>query len=168
VFYRLLIRIVEDPKSGRDKIANLAVKAAHDFLDAYEKNGVKGVPVKSYNGKALNLTGDGTLDKENIKHIQLAVIQSVNNISDAVTNASTPLPVFYKKVWDYLPNLSDPVTAGIINDAIATFTNPASDQLIKKAVSLIEAQLPMLLDELLAGGYIQCKNNKSARKVSEC
>ena len=169
VFYRILKKVMEDTAhGGTQKIANLAVKAVHDFLNNYQAGGVKGVPVTNNKGNSWNLTGDGTLNLDNIKVIQLAVKQSVENLEDSVRNASTPVSTFYQKVWDYVPNLSNSTTSKIVNDAIATFTNPSSNALITKAVSLIGSELDTLLDQLLAGNLIQCKKKSSARTVAEC
>ncbi len=169
VFYRILVRIMEDTAhNGSSKIANLAVKAIHDYLNSYQVGGVKGVPVKNKKGNSWNLTGDGTLNLDNIKIIQLAVKQSVLNIEDSVSNSATPLSSFYQKVWDYVPDLSDPVTSKIVNDAISIYTNPSSDALVKKAVTLIEGELDTLLNELLNAKLIQCRKKSSARTVAEC
>jgi len=168
VFYRILIKVMEDKAKGTQKIANLAVKAVHDFLNEY--NG--GVPVKNNKGNSWGLAGDGTvqMDKklDNVKIIQLAVKQSVENIEDSVRNASTPLSVFYQKVWDYVPNLNDPATSRIVNTTIDTYTNPNSGALIDKAVSLIKGELNTLLDELISGGYIRCIKKHDAKSVKDC
>ncbi len=169
VFYRILKKVMEDTAhGGSQKIANLAVKAVHDFLNNYKVGGVKGVPVKNNKGNSWNLSGDGTLNLDNIKIIQLAVKQSVLNIEDSVTNMSAPLSAFYQKVWDFLPNLTDPTTSKIMNDAITTFTNPASNALITKAVDLIGGELDTLLDQLLGAKLIQCRKNPNATSVAQC
>ena len=149
---------------GNTKIANLAVKAIHDYMNKY-KGGVK---VKNKKGNSWNLTGDATLNLENIKIIQLAVKESVENISDSVTNPGTSLSVYYKRVWDYVPDLTDPTTSKIVNDAINEYTNPSSDKLVKKAVDLIEDELDTLLNELLNANLIQCRRKTGARSVAEC
>jgi GH24 family phage-related lysozyme (muramidase) len=169
VFYRILVRVMEDTKSGgTKKIANLAAKAIHDYLNRYQSGGVKGVPVRNNKGNSWNLTGDGTLNLDNIKIIQLAVKQSVENISDSVTNMSTPVSTYYQRVWDYVPNMTDPTTSRIVNDAINEYTNPSSDKLVKKAVDLIGDELDTLLNELLKAKLIQCKRKTSASSVAEC
>jgi hypothetical protein len=153
---------------GNKKIANLAAKAIHDHLNRYQSGGVKGVPVKNKKGNSWNLTGDGTLDLNNIKIVQLAVKQSVENISDSVSNPGTPLSAYYQRVWDFIPDLTDPNTSKIVNDAINEFTNPSSSLLIKKAVDLIDDELDTLLNELLSAKLIQCKRKTGARSVAEC
>lgn len=165
VFYRVLKAVLEDTAhQGNLKIANLAAKAVHDHLNNYPG----GVPVRNNRGDSWNLTGDGTLNIANVQKIQLAVKQSVENLSDAVTNPSTPVATYYQRVWDYVPNLAHPATATILTDAINTFTNPASDQLVRKAITLVEEELPTLLNELLAAGRIQCIRNNRARTLREC
>ena len=169
VFYRILIRIMEDTAhNGTKKIANLAVKAIHDYLNTYKENNKIGVPVKNKKGISWALTGDTTLNEKNIKVIQLAVKQSVENISDAVSNPGTPLSTLYQKVWDYVPDLTNPVTARIVNSAVNEYTNPSSNKLIEKAVKLVDEELDTLLDELLSAGLIQCKRKTSSRTVAEC
>nr|MBA3706453.1 hypothetical protein [Bacteroidota bacterium] len=81
---------------------------------------------------------------------------------------STAVSVFNQKVWDYVPNLTDPATSRIVNDAITTFTNPASDALITKAVALIGNELDTLLNQLLSANLIQCIRRNGARTVAEC
>ena len=165
VFYRILVRVMEDTAhGGTQKIANLAAKAIHDYLNHYPS----GVPVKNKKGNSWNLTGDGTLNIDNIKIIQLAVKQSVENISDSVTNMGTPFSVYYQRAWDYVPDLTDPTTSKIVNDAINEYTNPSSDKLVKKAVDLIGDELDTLLNQLLSAQLIQCKRKTGARSVAEC
>jgi GH24 family phage-related lysozyme (muramidase) len=165
VFYNVLVGVIED-KKGTDKISNLAAIAAHDYLNTYSKNGENGVPVKNKKGQTWNLLGDGTLDKDifgpmvglsNLEVIQLAVKQSIDNIEDAVRDASIPIPTFCKKVWDYVPDLTHKATADIVKYAVDTFTDPQSDLLIKKAIALIGEELETLLDALVTAGKIERK-----------
>jgi GH24 family phage-related lysozyme (muramidase) len=165
IFPRVLKRVMEDTAhGGREQIANLAAKAVHDYLNEYQNNGVKGVPVKNNKGMSWGLAGDGTLswDKNNhvnnLEIIQLAVKQSVENIQDAVVNKSTPLSVYFQKVWDYVPILTDPATKAIIDNAIAIYTNPASPQLVTKAINLIKDEIKILLDALLEAKKIRSIN----------
>jgi len=165
VFYRVLKAVMEDTAhNGAQKIANLAVKAVHDYLNNYRG----GVPVRNNKGNSWNLTGDGTLNIANINIIQLAVKQSVLNIEDAVTNGSTPVATFLQKGWDYVPNLTYAATRAIIDNAITTFTNPSSDALVTKAIELVGDELDTLLDELLAAGRIRCIRKHASRTVAEC
>jgi len=80
----------------------------------------------------------------------------------------TPLSAYYQRVWDYVPDLTNPTTSKIVNDAINEYTNPSSDKLVKKAVDLIEDELDTLLNELLNAKLIQCKRKTGARSVAEC
>lgn len=165
VFYRVLKGVMEDTAhNGAQKIANLAVKAVHDFLNTYSG----GVPVRNTKGNTWNLTGDGTLNLANIQMIQLAVKQSVLNIEDSVTNGSTPVATFHQKVWDYVPILTHPATAAIIDNAVTTFTTPSSDALVTKAITLVGDELDTLLNELLAAGRIRCIRRHTARTVADC
>lgn len=162
IFYRVLKAIMEDTASGgQQQIANLSAKAIHDYLNNYTNGSTRGVPVKNNKGMSWNLSGDATLNWSasshinNLEIIQLAVKQSVENLSDAVSNMSTPVSALYQKVWDYVPNINDPTTRGIVDNAISIFTNPSSPQLIGKAVSLIESEIDTLLDALLAAKKIK-------------
>jgi hypothetical protein len=164
VFYRVLKAVMEDTAhNGAQKIANLAVKAVHDFLNNYPG----GVPVRNNKGNGWNLTGDGTLNLANIQVIQLAVKQSVMNIEDAVGNAS-PVATFHQKVWDYVPDLTNANTRRIVDNAITTYTTPSSDALVAKAIELVGDELDTLLNELLSAGRIQCIRRNSARTVADC
>lgn len=151
IFYRVLKGILQDA-AGRIDIANLAAKAVHDFLNGYPG----GVPVKNNKGDSWNLSGDGTLNRKNIEVIQLAVKQSVENLSDSVGN-SIPVSTFFKKIWDFVPNIDFANTKAIVENAINNLTNPSSSDLITKAISLIKDQLPILIDKLEKKGKIQKK-----------
>jgi GH24 family phage-related lysozyme (muramidase) len=165
VFYRVLKGIMEDTDhGGRKQIAGLAAKAIHDFLNTYQSNGKKGVPVKNNKGMSWSLTGDTTLDwnagnhVNNLEIIQQAVKQSVENIQDAVANKSTPLSVYFQKVWDYVPVLTDPTTKAIIDNAIAVYTNPSSQPLIDKSISLVKDEIKTLLKALEDANKIRSIN----------
>jgi hypothetical protein len=148
VFYELLKRIMEDTaRGGRQLIANLAVKAVHEALNEYQDGNKPGVPVQNNKGHSWNLTGDGTLNLDNIKIIQLAVKTSVENIITAVFNQNTPLKDFYKMVWDYVPVLTHPATRAVVDQIVAIYTYPSSPQLVAKAVKLIKVGV----DDLLKG-----------------
>jgi GH24 family phage-related lysozyme (muramidase) len=165
VFYRVLKGIMEDTDhGGRQQIAGLAAKAIHDFLNTYQSNGKKGVPVKNNKGMSWNLSGDTTLEwiagnhVNTLEIVQQAVKQSVENIADAVANKSTPLSVYFQKVWDYVPILTDPTTKTIIDNAIAVFTNPSSPQLIDKSIRLVKDEILTLLKALLDAKKIRSIN----------
>jgi hypothetical protein len=152
IFYRVLKAIINDP-AGKSEISNLAAGAVHDFLNEYPG----GLPVTNNMGKSWRLTGDSTLNKENIEIIQAAVAQSVGNLTEAVLNQSIPLNAFYKKVWDHVPNVNLGGTKSIVDGAIANFTNPASRDLVNVAVKLLSDELPTLLAKLESKGKIQKK-----------
>ena len=128
------------------------------------------MPVRNNKGKAWNLNGDDTLKRgDSMEVIQSAVKQSVLNIEDSVSNPNTPLSTYYQRVWDHVPNLADPNTSRIVNDAINLFTNPGSAALRNKAVALLSGNdMDILLNELLSIREIRCKRNHGAQSVSQC
>ena len=152
MFTTLLSGILEQKP---DKIANLFVKAIHDALNSYGgKKGTphsdsQGVPVVNAKGQKWNLTGDTTLNPKNITQIQQAVKQSVLNISDSVTNPSTSIDAYRKKVWDYVPLPGDPDTKKIIDKVIKDYSNLNGTLLIDKGVELITSDYVTLIDELI-------------------
>jgi hypothetical protein len=152
IFYRVLKGVMNDP-AGKIEISNLAAGAVHDFLNKYPG----GLPVTNNMGKSWKLTGDSTLNKDNIEIIQSAVAQSAGNLTEAVVNKSIPLSTFYKKVWDYVPNINLGSTRSIVDSAIANFTNPSSRDLVNVAVGLLSEDLPTLLSKLKDKGKIQPK-----------
>ena len=144
MFKTLLIGILEKKP---DKIANLFVKAIHDELNKY--NNKTGVPVTNALNQHWNLTGDGTLNKDNIKYIQEAVKQSVENISDSITNPATAVSVYIKRVWDHVPVSSHAETKGIIDTVIKDYSDLRTDKLVNKGVELIKEQYADLISELI-------------------
>ncbi|MBS3913273.1 MAG: glycoside hydrolase family protein [Bacteroidetes bacterium] len=154
IFYNVLKEVLLDTAhGGRQQIANLAAKAVHDFLNNY--NNKAGVPVRNARGDSWNLSGDGTLNQSNINIIQQAVKQSIVNISDAITNASLSINTLQDRVLAFWPNLNDPTTSRIVNDAIATFTNPSSQTFIDVAVELVKDELDTLIGALKDAGKIR-------------
>jgi hypothetical protein len=151
VFEQVLKGVLLD-KDGREEIANLSVKAVHDDLNHLSG----GLPVTNAKGISWRLTGDGTLNRANINQIQLAIKQSVENILDAVTSTES-VSSLCKKVWDFVPDVSVSMTKTAIDNSINTFTDPSSAQLVTKAVSLLESQLPVLLEKLKSKGLIKRK-----------
>ncbi len=105
--------------------------------------------------------GTGVTMSITLEIVQQAVKQSVENIADAVANKSTPLSVYFQKVWDYVPILTDPTTKTIIDNAIAVFTNPSSQQLIDKSISLVKGEIVTLLKALLDAKKIRSINTTS-------
>lgn len=143
MFTTLLSGILE---KRPDKIANLFVKAIHDALNKYDNK--KGLPVVNAKGQGWNLTGDGTLNTDNIQHIQEAVKQSVLNVSDSITNPSTSIDVYRKKVWDYVPNTQAASTKALIDKVIKDYSNINTNLLIDKGVDLIKDEYITLIEEL--------------------
>ncbi len=143
MFRTLLIGILEKKP---DKISNLFVKAVHDALNSY--NNKAGVPVVNAKGHKWNLSGDGTLNVNNITHIQEAVKQSVANIQDSISNQSTPIDVYRKKVWEFVPVPSDPVTKNVIDKVVKEYSDFSTNKLINKGVELINEEYMELINEL--------------------
>lgn len=146
IFYEVLKGILEDTAhEGNKQIANLAVKVIHDYLNNYSG----GLPVSNNKGQNWNLTGDGTLNKDNVKMIQQAVKQSVLNIEDAVREPSTSLSTFYDRVWDYVPRMNVNPPKNIIDAAVTNYTNPTYPDLLTKAIELLEKDVDTLITALL-------------------
>ena len=154
MFRTLLIGILEKKP---DKIANLFVKAIHDELNKY--NNKTGVPVTNVLNQHWNLTGDGTLNKDNIKYIQETVKQSVENISDSITNPGTTIAFYSKKVWDHVPVPSNAPTKGIIDAVIKDYSDLRSDKLVNKGVELIKEQYSDLISELIKEKAIELRKS---------
>ncbi len=152
IFKKVLIGVMEEKP---DEIANLFIKAIHDALNKHKG----GVPAVNAKGKSWNLTGDGTLDKDNITRAQEAVAQSVSNIIDCVTNPSVSIDVYRKKVWDYVPDPLAKVTTAAIDKVVKDYSNLNTGLLVDKGVSLIKAQYKTLLKKLLKAKAIEPKED---------
>lgn len=139
-FRKLLIKIAEQKP---DQIANLAVKALHDWLN---KNGIE-VTNDAGDGKWW-LTGDGTLDDTNLRIIKKAVQQSVDNINDPSINASNlDFHNYYARVWKYVPRLTEP-SKERVKKLSREYTSPDSEMLIKAAAELIYEKVDTLIKKL--------------------
>jgi hypothetical protein len=140
-FQKLLQGIMEQEPEIIGK--TMVAKIVHDALNEYPG----GIPVKNNKGDQWNLTGDGTLDKRNLEIMRKAVKQSIDNLTDAV-NDSSPLSVFYKKVWDFIPQpTASSVT--IIKNLIRNLTNPLGSEIVTKADELLQENYKDLLKELV-------------------
>lgn len=161
MFKTLLIGIMEKKP---DKIANLYIKAIHDALNKY--NNKKGVPVVNGKGQSWDCTGDGALDKDNIKLIQEAVKQSVLNISDCIGNPNISVDVFRKKVWDYVPLPGHPSTKTVIDKVIKEYSDLKTNKLIDKGVDLIKDEYMELINELKKEKAIEPRKSGIAHPIN--
>jgi hypothetical protein len=121
-----------------DKVANLAVKAVHDYLNT------NGIEVTSDAGGApWKLTGDGHLTAETRAIMKQAVRASVGNLTDPALRAASDATCF-ERVWRFTPVLtarSRPAVIALVSD----FTNPASTRLSDAAAGLITEQADQLI-----------------------
>lgn len=121
----------------------MVAKLMHDALNSYSG----GIPVTNGKGDAWNLTGDDSMNKANLEVMRKAVKQSITNLMDCVSDSS-PVSVFFKKVWDYTPK---PTAAAvtIIKNMVRDYTNPLGTQIVDGADKLLQANYQALLDELI-------------------
>jgi hypothetical protein len=141
-FKALLMGIMEKEPDIIGK--TMVAKLVHDALNNYSG----GVPVTNNVGDRWNLTGDDTLNVVNLDIMRKAVKQSIRNLVDAV-NDKSPLSVFYKKVWDIVPQpTASSVT--IIKDLIRNYTNPLGTHIVDGADKLLQKNYPALLAELVS------------------
>ncbi|ERM80820.1 hypothetical protein P872_12155 [Rhodonellum psychrophilum GCM71 = DSM 17998] len=140
-FTKLLIGIMEQEPDIMGK--TMVVKLIHDALNNYSG----GISVTNNMGNKWQLRGDAKLDEKNLEAMRKAVVQSINNLSDAL-NDSSPVSMFFKKVWDYTPQ---PTAASvtIIKNLIRNYTNPARQEIVDGAVQLLQKNYQSLLDELI-------------------
>ena len=141
VFKKLLIGIMEKEPDIIGK--TMVAKLVHDALNDH----VGGVPVTNNAGDKWNLTGDDTLNLKNLEIIRKAVRQSIRNLMDAVKDQSS-YTVFYKKVWDIVPQPT-PAAVTIIKNVIRTLTNPLGTEIVSGADKLLQKNYKALLKELV-------------------
>jgi hypothetical protein len=125
-----------------DKVANLAVKAIHDYLN---RNGIE--VTSNAGGASWKLTGDGHLTAETCAIMKQAVRASVANLTDPGLRAASDATCF-ERVWRFTPVLtasSRPTVIALVND----FTNPASTRLSDAAAGLITKQVDQLIHVLV-------------------
>lgn len=141
MFARVLKGIAEQRP---DQIGNLAVKALHDKLNA------DGVEVFNDAGDGpWTLYGDGMLNDANLKIIQKAVQQSVDNVNDPAVNASNlNFQAYCDKVWRFVPKMTDASKARV-KQLTKTYTSPDSAELIQAAADLIGKKVDILIKKLL-------------------
>jgi hypothetical protein len=139
MFARLLKRICEERP---DRVANLAVKALHDYLNEH------GIEVVNDAGDGpWQLTGDGHLTDQTKRIMQQAVQASVANIRDPQLRAADDATCF-GRVWRFTPKLTPASRTTVIN-LVPQFTTPASRQLADAAPVLITDQVDELIDVLV-------------------
>jgi hypothetical protein len=64
------------------------------------------------------------------------------------------LPVLYKSVWDYVPHPTI-VGAATVSKEITTGTDPKSAVLIRSVSDMISANYKIILEKLVARGYLK-------------
>ncbi len=135
------------------RVANLVVKALHDFLNE------TGVEVTNRVGDAWALPGDGTLMvgtgkltpadlTRNLTIIRKAVQQSVDDINSPTIRASNlDFQKYFDGVWQYVP---EPTAAARqrLTTLIHDYTDPNSSTLVDAAVKVITEQLDEMIDVL--------------------
>ena len=134
-------------------------KAVHDTLNR-EPGGVE---VENNMGDKWTVSGDASLNDislnpgnaDTLRIGRKAVAQSQLNVLDAY-KAIRPmdLPALYKRVWDYVPHPTV-VGAATVSKEITTGTDPKSAALIKSVSDMITANYPIILDKLVARGYLK-------------
>ena len=147
MFAEVLVQAAEGEPA---KIANLAVKALHDRLNA---DGVE--VVNDAGDPAWRLTGDGALNPTSLAVMRRAVQQSVDNLSDPAIFVSNLDPTsFLARVWRFTPRPTSPGRAQVVR-AIETHTDPTSADLVRATADLITRQLDTLIAALVRSGKMQ-------------
>jgi hypothetical protein len=125
-----------------DRVANLAVKAVHDYLNQH------GVEVTNDAGDPpWRLTGDGHLTAQSTTIMKKAVQASVNNLRDPALRATSDADCF-ARVWRFTPKLTAASRPSVVN-LVHEYTNPASTQLSDAAAELIKREVDQLVDVLV-------------------
>jgi hypothetical protein len=126
-----------------DQIGNLAIKALHDDLN---KNGVE--VVNDAGDGPWTLYGDGMLNDANLKIIQKAVQQSVDNVNDPGINVSNlNFDTYYYKVWRFVPKMTE-ASKVRVKQLAKVYTSPDSEQLVQAAADLIYKKVDILIKKL--------------------
>lgn len=127
-----------------DQIGNLAIKALHDRLN---KDGVE--VVNDAGDGPWTLYGDGMLNDANLRIIQKAVQQSVDNINDpAVYGSNLNFQAYYDKVWRFVPKMTAASQARV-RQLAKDYTSPDSAELVQAAADLIHKKIDILIKKLL-------------------
>jgi hypothetical protein len=146
-FRKLLVGIAEEEP---DAIAQMAVKALHDRLNA------DGIEVFNDAGDSpWMLKGDQHLDEKSLKIIQKAVKQSVDNINDpTIQNSSPNYGAYFDKVWKYVPKLTVKGRSTLAK-LTGDYTYPTSTVLSTAAAALITDQVDLLIEKLIDRKVLQ-------------
>lgn len=127
-----------------DQIGNLAIKALHDRLN---KDGVE--VVNDAGDGPWTLYGDGMLNDANLKIIQKAVQQSVDNVNDPTINSSNlNFQAYFDKVWRFVPKMT-PASQARVKQLAKDYTSPDSADLVQAAADLIHKKIDILIKKLL-------------------
>jgi hypothetical protein len=140
-FRRLLVQIAEREP---DEVANLALKAVHDYLNEH------GIQVVNAAGdKEWHLTGDGHLNDATLRVMTKAVDQSIANINDPAIQASNlDVGPFLERVWRFTPRLTA-ASQTEVKRLVGEFTNPGSPMLLDGAAEIITRQVDYMIDVLV-------------------
>ncbi|HEX7314014.1 MAG TPA: hypothetical protein VF297_08830 [Pyrinomonadaceae bacterium] len=127
-----------------DQIGNLAIKALHDKLN---KDGVE--VVNDAGDGPWTLYGDGMLNDANLKIIQKAIQQSVDNVNDpTVYGSNLDFDKYYYKVWRFVPKMTAASQAKV-KQLAKVYTSPDSADLVQAAADLIHKKIDILIKKLL-------------------
>lgn len=123
-------------------------------LGIHNKLNTVGVEVTNNKGfSPWMLTGDDHLDLANLRIMQQAVAQSVQNVLNTASNSVTPISQLQKKVWDFVPR---PTGAGqkILDDVISKHTDPLSNEIVFSTEAILKSHLSEILAELYSKGIL--------------
>jgi hypothetical protein len=146
-FRKLLVGIAEQ---APDKVANIAVKALHDYLN---ENGVE--VTNAAGDPQWLLTGDGHLNEKSLPIMSKAVQQSVANINDpSIVASNLDFGPYFEKVWRFVPQ-SIPSERTRIANLVKEYTNPRSAVASAAAAKVIEQQVDTMIDVLIEKKILQ-------------
>ncbi len=154
-FADVLVGIAE---KAPDEAINLAVKALHDRLN---DNGI--LVTNAAGHQPWRLTGDGTLNSENLAIIRQAVQQSIDNVNEIAQGQHAGSPVnpslsggkpaiafdiLFARVWQYTPQLT-PASHNTMQQWMREYTDPTSTGLIDAAADILERKVDLLVKKLI-------------------
>jgi hypothetical protein len=125
-----------------DRVANLAIKALHDYLNTH------GIEVTNDAGDAAwQLTGDGHMTPHTCSIMKKAVQASVANIRDPALRSADDATCF-QRAWRFTPKLT-PASRPTVVNLMQEFTNPASTRLSDAAADLVTSEVDQLIHVLV-------------------